>query len=63
VATISGYFQLALAGFGLIEVIRRFIGVEELPDFRIMILVSVLALIANSLCFTCFKSQKAQKPI
>lgn len=35
VATLSGYFQLALAGIGLIEVIRRFIGVEEIPDFKI----------------------------
>ncbi len=59
VATISGYFQLALAGFGLIEVIRRFIGVEELPDFRIMILVSVLALIANSLCLYLLQKSKS----
>ena len=37
VATLSGYFQLALAGVGMLDVIRSFIGSEETPDFRMMI--------------------------
>ncbi len=46
-ATVSGYFQITLALLGLAEVIRRFLGYEPLPDFRIMIVVSMLALLAN----------------
>jgi Co/Zn/Cd efflux system component len=48
VAAVSGYLQLALATMGLLEVIRRFTGAEIFPDFRAMIIVSVLALAANA---------------
>ncbi|MFO7670082.1 MAG: cation diffusion facilitator family transporter [Bacteroidales bacterium] len=61
VATLSGYFQLTLAGIGLLEVIRRFIGVEEIPDFRMMIGVSVLALIANSVCLYLLQKSKIKE--
>lgn len=61
VATLSGYFQLALAGIGLIEVIRRFIGAEETPDFRMMIGVSILALIANSVCLYLLQKSKSKE--
>jgi cation diffusion facilitator family transporter len=61
VATLSGYFQLALAGIGLIEVIRRFIRVAEVPDFRMMIGVSVLALIANSVCLYLLQKSKSNE--
>ncbi len=47
IATVAGYFQITLAVLGFIEVLRRFIGVEQLPDFRIMIIVSLFALLAN----------------
>ena len=50
VARWSGYFQVTLAVLGFVEVMRRFFGVEALPDFRTMIGVSVLALIANGFC-------------
>lgn len=50
VAKWSGYFQMILALLGLSEVLRRFLGTEDVPDFRVMILVSLLALIANSVC-------------
>ena len=50
VATLSGYFQMALALLGLIEVVRRFVGAEATPDFRTMIVVSLLALVGNSVC-------------
>lgn len=45
----AGYFQMALAVIGFAEVIRRFIGIEEVPGFRTMIVVSVLALMGNGL--------------
>jgi Co/Zn/Cd efflux system component len=50
VAKWSGYFQAVLALGGFIEVLRRFFGFTELPDYRTMIIVSVLALIANIIC-------------
>lgn len=50
IATLAGYFQLALAGIGFVEVLRRFFGVEEMPDFGTMIVVSILALVANGFC-------------
>lgn len=58
VARWSGYFQMTLAVLGFAEVVRRFLGVEELPDFRIMIVVSVLALIANSVCLYLLQRSK-----
>jgi Co/Zn/Cd efflux system component len=61
VATLSGYFQLALAAIGFIEVIRRFIGVEEIPDFRVMIGISILALIANSVCLYLLQKSKSNE--
>jgi Co/Zn/Cd efflux system component len=59
VAKLSGYFQLALALLGLSEVIRRFISFEEVPDFQIMIIVSILALIANSVCLYLLQKSKS----
>lgn len=48
IAKIGGYFQMTLAVFGLIEVIRRFLGLEEVPVFQTMIIISSLALIGNA---------------
>lgn len=61
VAKLSGYFQLALAILGLLEVIRRFISFEEVPDFQTMIIVSALALIANSVCLYLLQKSKSQE--
>jgi Co/Zn/Cd efflux system component len=61
VATLSGYFQLLLAGIGIMEVIRRFIGAEAIPDFRMMIIVSFLALIANSVCLYLLQKSKSNE--
>jgi len=47
IAKMSGYFQMVLAGLGLLEVIRRFLGFEAIPIFQTMMIVSALALIAN----------------
>ena len=33
VAKLAGYFQITLAIIGFVEVIRRYFGEEELPDF------------------------------
>ena len=61
IATISGYLQLILAIGGFIEVVRRFFGMEELPDFRIMIIVSFLALLANSLSLYLLQRAKSKE--
>lgn len=50
IAKLAGYFQIALAVIGFVEILRRFFGVEELPDFSTMIIVSVFALVANGIC-------------
>lgn len=47
IARMTGYFQGFLALAGLAEVLRRFLAGEGIPDFRVMILLSVLALIGN----------------
>ena len=60
VATLSGYFQMILAVIGFIEIIRRFIGFEALPDFRVMIVVSFLALIGNSICLYLLLKSKSR---
>ncbi|MCU4157693.1 cation transporter [Carboxylicivirga sp. A043] len=61
VARLSGYFQLTLALLGIIEVIRRFIGFDAMPDYRIMIGVSILALIANALCLYLLQKSKSKE--
>jgi Co/Zn/Cd efflux system component len=47
VARISGYFQLALAAFGVVEVLRRFLGAGDEPSFTLMIVVSLVAFAGN----------------
>lgn len=61
VALLSGYFQLSLAILGIIEVIRRFIRFESIPDFRTMIFVSLFALIANSICLYLLQKSKSNE--
>ena len=61
IAKIAGYFQLTLAIIGFIEVIRRFIGMEAMPDFETMIIVSVLALIANAICLYLLMKSKSNE--
>lgn len=48
VAKASGYFQIILAIFGITEVIRRFLGLGDVPTFQTMIVISTLALIGNA---------------
>lgn len=61
VARASGYFQLTLAVVGFVEVLRRFIGEEPLPDFRTMIVVSILALVANAFCLYLLQKGKSKE--
>lgn len=61
IAKLAGYFQIMLAVIGFIEVLRRFFGVEELPDFNMMITISVLALIANGICLYLFQKSKGKE--
>jgi len=61
VARLSGYFQLTLALLGIIEVTRRFIGFEDMPDYRIMIGISILALIANAVCLYLLQKSKSEE--
>ena len=61
VARISGYIQLSLAILGLTEVIRRFISVGTMPDYRIMIVVSILALMANSVCLYLLQKSRSNE--
>ncbi len=48
IARASGYLQLGLAVLGALEVIRRFLGFDELPNFQVMIAISILALLGNT---------------
>jgi Co/Zn/Cd efflux system component len=47
VARASGYFQLFLAVFGIVEVVRRFTGEGDEPSFTLMILISLIAFAGN----------------
>jgi Co/Zn/Cd efflux system component len=61
IAKIAGYFQITLALFGFIEVVRRFLIAEQLPDFSTMIVVSIFALIANVLCLYLLRQSKSKE--
>ncbi len=61
VAKLSGYFQMALAIFGLAEVVRRFLGFEEVPGFQTMIIISILALIGNAASLYLLQKQKSKE--
>lgn len=61
IATLAGYFQLLLAILGFSEVIRRFLGEEQIPDFRTMIIVSIFALIANGICLSLLHKSKGKE--
>ena len=58
IAKAGGYFQVTLAVLGFIEVIRRFLGLEEIPSFQTMIIVSLFALLGNA--FTLYLLHKSK---
>ncbi len=61
IARMSGYFQMVLAGIGFAEVIRRFIMVDTLPEFRVMTGVAALALAANAACLYLLQRSKSRE--
>ena len=61
VSKLAGYFQITLAFIGFVEVIRRFIGEEKMPDFSTMIVVSILALTANGICLYLLQKSKSNE--
>ncbi|MDX2174717.1 MAG: cation transporter [Bacteroidota bacterium] len=61
IAKMSGYFQMALALFGIIEVIRRFLGIEEVPEFQLMIIISLFALVGNAVSLYLLQKSKSNE--
>jgi len=61
IAKSAGYFQVTLAVFGFIEVIRRFVDSETVPVFQSMIIISILALIGNGLCLYLLQKSKSKE--
>ena len=61
VARLAGYFQIALAVVGFVEVLRRFFGAEAMPDFSTMIVVSIMALVANGTCLYLLQKSKSEE--
>lgn len=59
IAKISGYFQFTLAVLGFIEVVRRFFGYGEMPEFSTMIYISLLALIGNAASLVILRRTKS----
>lgn len=60
VARISGYFQLSLAVFGLVEVLRRFFGAGDEPGFVLMIGISLVALAGNAASLVILRRTQSQ---
>ena len=61
VARISGYLQLTLAAVGFVEVLRRFFGTAEVPEFRTMIVVASLALVGNVVCLWLLRRTRSEE--
>lgn len=61
VALTAGVLQTVLATLGMIEVIRRFIHFEFIPNFSIMIIISILALIGNTLSLIILQKTKSNE--
>tara|TARA_B110000444_G_scaffold260520_1_gene307831 strand:- start:2598 stop:3392 length:795 start_codon:yes stop_codon:yes gene_type:complete len=61
IAKLAGYFQITLAIIGFVEVLRRFIGDEKLPNFSTMIIISIFALIANGICLYILQKSKSKE--
>ncbi|MDA9589576.1 cation diffusion facilitator family transporter [Opitutales bacterium] len=61
VAKISGLLQMLLALVGFSEVIRRFFFSETMPDFKTMIYVAALALVANVICLWLIQKARSEE--
>lgn len=63
VARWAGYFQLTLAILGFAEVVRRFLGLEQVPDYSTMIGVSIAALLGNAYCLYLLQKSKSDEEV
>jgi len=63
IARLAGIFQLILAIIGFGEVLRRFFSEEKMPDFTMMIVVSIFALIANGICLYLLQKSKSKQEV
>lgn len=61
VAKLSGYFQMTLAVLGLVEVIRRFLGSNSMPVFQNMVIISFMALLANTISLYFIQKAKSKE--
>lgn len=61
IAMISGYFQLTLAVLGFLEIVRSFLSINNPPNFQIMIGISILALLGNTICFFLLQKNKSKE--
>ncbi|SRX54829.1 MULTISPECIES: cation transporter [Aequorivita] len=61
IATMAGGFQILLAIIGFMEIVRRFFSKTETPDFLTMIIVSILALLANAACLYLLQKSKSNE--
>lgn len=61
VAKMAGYIQLFLAVAGFAEVLRRVFMDTPVPDFRMMILVSAMALAANMVCLKLLQGIRSRE--
>lgn len=60
VAKLSGYFQLFLAIFGVVEVMRRSLGAGDEANFTLMITISLIALAGNVASLFVLKRSQSQ---
>lgn len=63
IAKLAGFFQIFLAVVGFLEVVRRFITEESLPDFSTMIVVSSFALLANGFCLYLLQKSSSKNEV
>ncbi len=61
IAKAGGIFQMTLAIMGLAEVIRRFLGIDEIPAYQSMIIISAFALIGNSISLYLLQKSKSKE--
>ncbi len=61
IAHFSGVLQLILALLGLIETGKKYFGLEEIPEFKTMIIISTFALVGNTLCLYLLQKSKSQE--
>lgn len=61
IARMSGYFQFALAVFGVVEVARRFFGAGDEPSFALMIGISLVAFAGNVASLLVLQRTRSQE--